>query len=82
LNAVSFVSDEIAEAAKRFRLSAGDLLIGMTGDVGEVGLVPPIRVIVRRILRKYGYAPDKQDQAAQTVLEQAKLLCAEMAGQC
>ncbi|HYG24674.1 MAG TPA: type I restriction endonuclease subunit R [Verrucomicrobiae bacterium] len=35
-----------------------------------------IRVIVRRILRKYGYPPDKQEKATQTVLEQAKLLCA------
>ncbi len=38
-----------------------------------------IRVLVRRILRKYGYPPDKQDKATQTVLEQAKLLCAEWA---
>ncbi|MHB8520218.1 MAG: type I restriction endonuclease subunit R [Limisphaerales bacterium] len=38
-----------------------------------------IRVIVRRILRKYGYPPDKQEKATQTVLEQAKLLCAEWA---
>lgn len=36
-----------------------------------------IRVLVRRILRKYGYPPDKQERATQTVLEQAKLLCAE-----
>lgn len=36
-----------------------------------------IRVLVRRILRKYGYPPDKQEKATQTVLEQAKLLCAE-----
>src|SRR5437660_3469256 len=32
-----------------------------------------IRVIVRRILRKYGYPPDKQEKATQTVLDQAKL---------
>ncbi len=41
LNAVSYVSREVAEKAKRFRLAVGDLLIGMTGYVGEVGLVPP-----------------------------------------
>jgi type I restriction enzyme R subunit len=39
-----------------------------------------IRVLVRRILRKHGYPPDKQEKATQTVLEQAKLLCAEWAG--
>lgn len=32
------------------------------------------RVIVRRILRKYGYPPDKQEKATQMVLEQAALL--------
>ena len=36
-----------------------------------------IRVIIRRILRKYGYPPDKQEKATQTVLEQAELICAE-----
>jgi type I restriction enzyme R subunit len=38
-----------------------------------------IRVIVRRILRKYGYPPDKQERATQTVLEQAELLCKDWA---
>ena len=33
-----------------------------------------LRVMVRRILRKHGYPPDKQKKAAQTVLEQAELL--------
>jgi type I restriction enzyme S subunit len=41
LSAVSHVSNEVAVEAKRFRLAPGDLLIGMTGYVGEVGLVPP-----------------------------------------
>ncbi|MBW2595058.1 MAG: type I restriction endonuclease subunit R [Deltaproteobacteria bacterium] len=38
-----------------------------------------IRVIVKRILRKYGYPPDKQEKATQTVLEQAEVLCSEWA---
>ena len=33
-----------------------------------------LRVYVKRILRKYGYPPDKQEKATQTVLEQAALL--------
>jgi type I restriction enzyme R subunit len=37
-----------------------------------------LRVIVKRILRKYGYPPDKQEKATQTVLEQAEVLCAEV----
>jgi type I restriction enzyme R subunit len=38
-----------------------------------------IRVIVKRILRKYGYPPDKQEKATKTVLEQAEVICKEWA---
>jgi type I restriction enzyme R subunit len=38
-----------------------------------------LRVLVKRILRKHGYPPDKQEQATQTVLEQAALLSGEWA---
>lgn len=38
-----------------------------------------LRTLVKRILRKYGYPPDKQEKATQTVLSQAELLCAEWA---
>ena len=34
-----------------------------------------LRVVVKRILRKYGYPPDLQEKATQTVLEQAEVLC-------
>jgi type I restriction enzyme R subunit len=33
-----------------------------------------LRTMVKRILRKCGYPPDKQERATQTVLEQAELL--------
>ena len=36
-----------------------------------------IRVIVKRILNKYGYPPDLQEEAVKTVLLQAELLCAD-----
>jgi len=38
-----------------------------------------LRTLVKRILRKHGYPPDKQEKATQTVLSQAELLCAEWA---
>jgi len=38
-----------------------------------------LRVYVKRILRKYGYPPDKQEKATQTVLEQAEVLSQEWA---
>jgi type I restriction enzyme, R subunit len=33
-----------------------------------------VRVRVKRILRKHGYPPDKQERTTQTVLVQAELL--------
>jgi type I restriction enzyme R subunit len=35
-----------------------------------------LRVLVRRILKKYGYPPDMQDEAVKTVLQQAEALSA------
>jgi len=39
-----------------------------------------LRVMVKRILRKYGYPPDKQEKATQTVLEQAEVIARDWAG--
>ncbi|MCE9520062.1 MAG: type I restriction endonuclease subunit R [Verrucomicrobia bacterium] len=38
-----------------------------------------IRVMVKRILNRYGYPPDLQEEAVKTVLMQAELLCADWA---
>ena len=38
-----------------------------------------MRNAVRRVLRKHGYPPDKQDKAVETVIEQAELLSEEWA---
>jgi type I restriction enzyme R subunit len=38
-----------------------------------------LRVLVKRVLRRYGYPPDRQEKATQTVLEQAALLSAQWA---
>ena len=40
-----------------------------------------LRVLVKRILRRHGYPPDKQEKATQTVLEQAEVLSEEWAAQ-
>jgi type I restriction enzyme, R subunit len=39
-----------------------------------------LRVMVRRILRKYGYPPDKREKATVTVLEQAEVIAKDWAG--
>ena len=38
-----------------------------------------LRVLVKRVLRKYGYPPDKQEKATRIVLEQAEVLSEEWA---
>lgn len=40
-----------------------------------------LRVMVKRVLRKYGYPPDKQKKATETVLEQAALICKDWVGE-
>jgi len=39
-----------------------------------------MRVMIKRILRRYGYPPDKQARATELVLEQAEVLCTEWVG--
>lgn len=39
-----------------------------------------LRVMVRRILKKYGYPPDMQEKATQTVLEQAEVIARDWVG--
>ena len=38
-----------------------------------------LRRLVKRVLRKHGYPPDKQEAATRTVLEQAEVLSADWA---
>jgi type I restriction enzyme R subunit len=38
-----------------------------------------MRVMIKRILRRYGYPPDKQARATELVLEQAEVLCKDWA---
>jgi type I restriction enzyme R subunit len=39
-----------------------------------------LRVITKRILREYGYPPDKQARATDLLLEQAEVLCRDWSG--
>jgi len=38
-----------------------------------------LRTMIKRILRKHGSPPDKQEKATQTSVEQAELLCRDWA---
>jgi len=41
IDQVSYVNDDLAADKSNFRLSVGDMLVGLTGYVGETGRVPP-----------------------------------------
>jgi len=36
-----------------------------------------MRVMIRRLLRKYDYPPDKQEAAVETIIRQEELLCGD-----
>jgi type I restriction enzyme, R subunit len=40
-----------------------------------------LRVLVKKLLNKYKYPPDKQELATKTVLEQAEILCKDWSGE-
>lgn len=65
----------------KLKLIAHELLINLRENVSvdwahRDSARARMRVLVKRILRKYGYPPDFQDAAVQTVLQQAEALSA------
>ncbi len=46
-------------------------------DIERENARAQLRVLVKRILRKYGYPPDKQEQATELVLVQTEVLCSD-----
>lgn len=64
---------------KNLRVIAQELLSSLKSNVSvdwahRDSARARMRVLVKRILRKYGYPPDLEDAAVQTVLQQAELL--------
>ncbi|MFZ1181354.1 MAG: DUF3387 domain-containing protein [Herbaspirillum sp.] len=65
----------------KLRVIAHELLVSLRKNVSvdwahRESARARLRVLVKRILRKYGYPPDLQDAAVQTVLQQAEALSA------
>ena len=72
-SAVKVLGDDTLRAIAR------ELLDGMRKNVTidwtlRENVRAKLRVMVKRILRKHGYPPDKQERATQLVLEQAEVL--------
>ncbi|MDR2991553.1 MAG: type I restriction endonuclease subunit R [Burkholderiaceae bacterium] len=66
----------------KLRVIAHELLASLRGNVSvdwahRESARARLRVLVKRILRKYGYPPDLQDAAVQTVLQQAEALSSQ-----
>ena len=63
----------------QLRVIAHELLTSLKGNVTvdwahRENARARMRVLVKRMLRKYSYPPDLQDAAAQTILQQAEAL--------
>jgi len=79
-SAISIMGDD------KLRLIAHDLMKAIKENISvdwqkREGARAKIRVLIKRILKKYGYPPDLQNDAIRTVIEQAERWSAEWAKQ-
>lgn len=77
-SAVKVLGDETLKAIARELVETVRRNVTIDWSVKE-SVRAKLRAMVRRILRKHGYPPDKQEKATNTVLEQAELLCRDWA---
>jgi len=72
-SAVNILGDDVLRAIARELVDTVRKNVTIDWTVKE-SVRAKLGVIVKRILRKHGYPPDKQEAAANTVLQQAELL--------
>lgn len=77
-SAVQVLGDETLKAIARELVQAVRRNVTIDWTVKE-SVRAKLRTLVKRLLRKYGYPPDKQEKATVTVLQQAELLCKDWA---
>ncbi len=77
-SAVQVMGDEALAAIARELVAAVRKNVTIDWTLRE-NVRANLRAVVKRILRRRGYPPDKREQAANTVLEQAELLSGEWA---
>ena len=77
-SAVKVLGEETLKAIARELVASVRRTVTIDWTVRE-SVRARMRVMVKRILKKYGYPPDKQESATKTVLEQAEVICAEWA---
>jgi type I restriction enzyme R subunit len=72
-SAVKVLGDDILKSIARELVESVRNSVTIDWDKKE-SVQAKMRVMIKRILKKYGYPPDLQEQAVKTILEQAKLL--------
>jgi len=77
-SAVAVLGDEILQAIARELVQTVRRSVTIDWTVKE-SVRAKLRTTVKRLFRKYGYPPDKQEKATLTVLQQAELLCKDWA---
>jgi len=74
-SAVKVLGDEVLKSIARDITDTINKNISIDWSVRESARAN-MRRLVKRILRRYNYPPDKQDKAVKMVIEQAELSCA------
>ncbi len=77
-SAVLKMGDEVLKTIARELVESVRNSVTIDWDKKE-SVQAKMRVMIKRILKKYDYPPEKQDQAVKTILEQAKLIADEFA---
>lgn len=72
-SAVKILGDEILKTIARELVVSVRNSVTIDWDKKE-SVQAKMRVLIKRILKKYGYPPEKQEQAVKTILEQAKMI--------
>jgi type I restriction enzyme R subunit len=78
-SAVKVLGDDILKSIARELVESVRNSVTIDWDKKE-SVQAKMRVMIKRILKKYGYPPDLQEQAVKTILEQAKLLGEDFSG--
>jgi len=78
-SAVAVLGDEVLRTIARDLVDTVQRNTSIDWTVRE-NVKAKMRIAVKRILRSYGYPPDMEAKATDTVLEQAKLLAVELNG--
>ncbi len=77
-SAVELLGDEMLKTIAREIAEAIRRNVSIDWTLRE-SVQAKLRVMVKRILKKYNYPPDKQEKATDTVLKQANLVCKDWA---